>query len=43
MTLSEMRAEAQRAKFRPMLDVMAGHIVDMFEAVMQRCRKLGKI
>ncbi len=43
MTLSEMRAEAQHAKFRQMLDVMAGHIVEMFEAVMQRCQKLGKI
>jgi len=26
-----------------MLAVMAGHIVEMFEAVMQRCQKMGKI
>ena len=43
LTLNEMRIEAQRAKFRPMLDVMTGHILAMFEEVMQRCPKLGQI
>ena len=43
MTLAEMRAEARRARFRPMLDVMTGHIAGMFEEVMQRCPELGRV
>ena len=43
MTLAEMRAEARRVRFRPMLDVMTGHIAAMFEEVMQRCPELGRV